>query len=217
MKIQDRYRSFLDAFIEGDAKPVTLLAYRTPFELLVAVVLSAQCTDKRVNSITPSLFARFPTPYHLAVSSVKEVLSYVRSISYPNSKAKYLVAMAQQLVEWFDGKVPSNVVDLQKLRGVGRKTAHVVLATLYDEDVIAVDTHVFRVSKRLGLVSDRARTPLAVEKELMLYLPKGYRAKAVHWFIGHGRRICTAIKPKCGICPFKRWCGFYAVSNSVVL
>lgn len=213
MKLQNRYKSFLDEFIENDPAPVTLLAYRTPFELLVAVVLSAQCTDKRVNGITPALFARFPTAHHLAGSSVKEVFGYIRSVSYPNSKARYLVTMAQQLVKGFGGKVPSNAVDLQKLMGVGRKTAHVVVATLYGEGVIAVDTHVFRVSKRLGLVSDRASTPLAVEKELMLHVPTSYRVKVSHWFISHGRRICTAIRPRCGVCPFKGWCRFYGANN----
>ncbi|MEM7173924.1 MAG: endonuclease III [Bacteroidota bacterium] len=208
MKLANRYKAFLSHFRQHQPVGVTLLNYGTPFELLVAVILSAQCTDRRINEITPGLFVAFPTPYHLAKAHFDEVFPYIRSVSYPNSKARYLIDMAGQLVRDFGGRVPDNVADLEKLRGVGRKTAHVVLSTLYNRPVIAVDTHVFRVSRRLGLVSGNAHTPRAVENELMRHLPSRYRAKSHHWFISHGRNICTALRPKCRVCPFSSWCLF---------
>ncbi len=209
-----RYSAFIAYFSKHQPSPTTELHYSTPFELLIAVVLSAQCTDKRINKVTPALFATFPSPYHLSQCSVEDVLPYIRSVSYPNNKAKYLIGIARLLVRNFGGRVPKQVVELQKLPGVGRKTAHVVVSVLYNKPFIAVDTHVFRVSKRLGLVSSIATTPLAVEKELVAYLPKKYFAKAHHWLILHGRYICTARKPKCSTCPLTHFCKYFRVSKS---
>ena len=180
------------------------------FELLVAVVLSAQCTDARINMVTPMLFSRFPTPEALGQASFDEVLDLVRTVSYPRSKAKYLIDLSVMLVCDYGGEVPRDVHLLQKLPGVGRKTANVVTATLYDEANLGVDTHVFRVSKRIGLASLRARTPLAVEREMMYYLPKEDVAKVNHWLVLHGRYICKARKPLCEKCPLTEYCLAYA-------
>ena len=204
-----RYSAFIAHFSKHQPNPITELHYNTPFELLIAAILSAQCTDRRVNKITPALFAAFPSPYQLAQSSVATIFSYIRSISYPNSKAKYLVGMSQRLIDDFQGEVPKQVGDLQKLPGVGRKTAHVVVSVLYNQPVMPVDTHVFRVSKRLGLVSQGATTPLAVERELVAHLPKQYLSKAHHWLILHGRYICTARNPACSSCALTRFCYFF--------
>ncbi|MCE4564622.1 endonuclease III [Maribellus sp. CM-23] len=186
----------------------TELDYQNPFELIVAVILSAQCTDKRVNQITPDLLKRFPTPYKMAEAEVAEVFDYIRSCSYPNNKAKHLVGMAQKLIELYGGEVPSDVDDLQKLPGVGRKTANVIASVVYNKPALAVDTHVFRVAARIGL-STNARTPLATEMQLMKYIPEELVPKAHHWLILHGRYTCVARKPKCEKCGLTEICKYY--------
>lgn len=206
---KQRFRRFLDYFTLNFPEPKTELAYGNPYELLVAVILSAQCTDKRVNLVTPPLFERFPTPESLAASTVEEVFLYIRSVSYPNNKAKHLVGMARLLVSDFGGDVPASVEELQRLPGVGRKTAHVITSLIFNQPTMAVDTHVFRVSKRLGLASLRATTPLTVEKELTAHLPKEHVPKAHHWLILHGRYVCVARTPKCEICALRDFCQYY--------
>lgn len=180
------------------------LHYEDPFQLLVAVILSAQCTDKRVNQVTPALFARFPHPEALAATSFDELYPYVRSVSYPNAKTRHLIGMAQRLLSDFDGKVPDTLDALMSLPGVGRKTANVIASIVYDKPVIAVDTHVFRVAHRLGL--SKGTTPLAVEQDLEALIPESQRAIAHHWLILHGRYTCTARNPRCGDCPLQAWC-----------
>ena len=180
------------------------LDFRNPYQLIVAVILSAQCTDKRVNMHTPALFLRFPTPEMLAQATFEEVYDLIKSISFPNNKAKHLIGMAQMLVSDFGGEVPSEVEQLERLPGVGRKTANVVASIIYNKPVIAVDTHVFRVSHRLGFSA--GKTPLEVEKDLNKLIPMQERAIAHHWLILHGRYICTARNPKCAGCPIREWC-----------
>ncbi|MFA5301962.1 MAG: endonuclease III [Bacteroidales bacterium] len=187
--------------------PVTELEYADPFGLLVAVILSAQCTDKRVNMTTPALLERYPTPSDLAAATPEEVYSYIKSISYPNNKAKHLTGMARALISHFDGKVPEDPGDLQKLPGVGRKTANVIASVVYQKQVMAVDTHVFRISRRLGL--SKGKTPFAVEKDLYRHFPPELRAKAHHWLILHGRYVCTARNPKCESCGISSYCDTY--------
>lgn len=206
---KERFRRFIDYFTEHYPEPKTELNFSNPFELLTAVILSAQCTDKRINQVTPSLFARFPEPESLAVASSDEVFTYIRSVSYPNNKAKHLVGMARAIMERFAGEIPTTLADLQSLPGVGRKTAHVILSVIYNEPTMAVDTHVFRVSHRLGLAPLTATTPLAVEKALMAHIPKTYVPKAHHWLILHGRYVCLARTPKCGICDLRDFCKYY--------
>ena len=210
MTIKERYQAFIAYFTQHQPEAPTELKYGNPFQLLLAVILSAQCTDKRVNMATPALFEAFPTPMHMARSSFEEIFSYVKSISYPNNKAKYLLNMARMVVENFAGVIPEQVEDLQKLPGVGRKTAHVIASVLHNQPKMAVDTHVFRVSKRLGLVNASATTPLAVEKQLVRHLPEAYIAKAHHWLILHGRYICLARKPKCQACALTSFCRYFA-------
>src|SRR6201985_3386538 len=204
----DRYKHFVEYFSKNQPNPVTELHYENPFQLLIAVILSAQCTDKRINQVTPALFERFTTPEELAASTPEEVFTYIRSVSYPNNKAKHLVGMAKMLVEQFNSEVPSDLNDLQKLPGVGRKTANVIASVVFDLPAIAVDTHVFRVANRIGLTTN-ARTPLAVEKQLVEYLPEQTLAIAHHWLILHGRYICVARNPKCEICPISWFCKYY--------
>jgi endonuclease-3 len=184
--------------------------YTNPYELLVAVILSAQCTDKRVNLTTPALFKRFPTVYELAKASSDEVFAYIRSISYPNNKAKHLVGMAQRVVDHFHGEIPATVNELQTLQGVGRKTANVIASVIFHQPTMAVDTHVFRVSKRIGLVTQTAKTPLEVEKQLIKYIPEKLVHISHHWLILHGRYVCLARQPKCDECSIKSWCAYYA-------
>lgn len=186
----------------------TELEYQNPFSLIVAVILSAQCTDKRVNQITPELLKRFPTPQKMAEVEPAEVFEYIKSCSYPNNKAKHLVGMSQKLLELFNGEVPSDVDDLQKLPGVGRKTANVIASVVYNKPTLAVDTHVFRVAARIGL-STNAKTPLATELQLMKYIPNDLVPKAHHWLILHGRYVCLARKPKCEKCGLTDVCKFY--------
>jgi len=209
MRKKERYEKFLEYFTKHSPEPETELIYSNPYELLVAVILSAQCTDKRVNMTTPSIFKQFPTPEHLSHASEEEVFSLIKSISFPNNKAKHLVGMAKMLMHDFKGEVPSDVNDLQKLPGVGRKTANVIASVIFNQPTMAVDTHVFRVSKRIGLVNAKAKTPLEVEKELVKYIPKDLIHKSHHWIILHGRYICVARNPKCNECPLTSFCLYY--------
>lgn len=204
----ERYRHFVEYFSKNQPNAVTELHYLNPFQLLIAVILSAQCTDKRINQVTPALFERFPTPEALAASTPEEVFNYIRSVSYPNNKAKHLVGMAKMLVDVFHGEVPSDLNDLQKMPGVGRKTANVIASVVFDLPAIAVDTHVFRVANRIGLTTN-ARTPLAVERQLTEFLPRETLSIAHHWLILHGRYICVARNPKCEICPISWFCKYY--------
>ncbi len=215
MNKRDRYRHFVEYFSTHQPDAETELHYGNPFELLVAVILSAQCTDKRINQVTPALFKDFPTAEAMAASTPEEIFKYIRSVSYPNNKAKHLVGMAKMLVEDFNSEVPSGINELQKLPGVGRKTANVIASVVFEEQAIAVDTHVFRVANRIGLTTN-ASTPLAVEKQLMQYLPKDTPRIAHHWLILHGRYICVARNPKCEICPISCFCKYYEKTHSVV-
>lgn len=209
----ERYRHFVDYFSKNQPNPVTELHYNNPFQLLVAVILSAQCTDKRINQVTPALFERFPTPQDLAAATSDEVFSYIRSVSYPNNKAKHLVGMGKMLIDVFNGEIPAGIENLQKLPGVGRKTANVIASVIFEEPAMAVDTHVFRVANRIGLTNS-ARTPLAVEKQLVQNIPKEYIAVAHHWLILHGRYICLARSPKCDVCPLTWFCRYYERNNT---
>ena len=204
MRKKERVEGILNYFRENVPVAESELDFKNPYQLIVAVILSAQCTDKRVNMHTPAFFMRFPNPYELALGSFEEVLELIKSISFPNNKAKHLLGMARMLVEDFGGEVPSEVEQLEKLPGVGRKTANVVASIIYNKPVIAVDTHVFRVSHRLGF--SKGKTPLEVEKDLNKLIPLEERAIAHHWIILHGRYICTARKPKCGGCPIREFC-----------
>ncbi len=206
---KERFRRFIEYFSTHFPDPKTELVYQNPYELLVAVILSAQCTDKRVNMVTPLLFERFPDVHSLAAATPEEVFTYIRSISYPNNKSKHLVGMARMLKEEFGSEVPEKVEDLQRLPGVGRKTANVIASVIYNQPAMAVDTHVFRVSHRLGLVPVKATTPLAVEMALVKYIPKELIHKAHHWLILHGRYVCLARNPKCNICELKSFCKYY--------
>jgi endonuclease III len=209
----ERYRHFVEYFSTHQPNAVTELHYGSPFQLLIAVILSAQCTDKRINQVTPALFERFPSPEELARSTAEEVFPFIRSVSYPNNKAKHLVGMAKMLTGQFNSEVPSGIDDLQKLPGVGRKTANVIASVVFELPAIAVDTHVFRVAGRIGLATN-ARTPLAVEKQLVEFLPKQTLAIAHHWLILHGRYTCVARNPKCEICPVSWLCKYYERSHS---
>lgn len=209
MKKTDRYESILNYFRQNMPVAETELTYTNPYELLVAVILSAQCTDKRVNLTTPALFKKFPDAQSMAVSSAEEVFEYIKSISYPNNKAKHLVGMAKMLVNDFNGEVPSDEKDLIKLPGVGRKTANVITSVVFEKAAMAVDTHVFRISKRLGLVPMNAKTPLEVENELMKNIPEKDVHIAHHWLILHGRYVCTARNPQCSTCGLAFICPSY--------
>ena len=204
MTRKERFAGILAHFREQMPDAKSELHFDNPFQLIVAVVLSAQCTDKRVNLVTPALMEAFPTPEAMAAASFEELFPYVRSVSYPNSKTRHLIALSQKLVAEFGSQVPSDIDALMSLPGVGRKTANVVASIIYDKPVIAVDTHVFRVSHRLGL-SD-GKTPEAVERDLEKHIPVEDRADSHHWLILHGRYICTAHRPKCGQCAIREWC-----------
>jgi len=212
MTTKQRFEFIINWFVENVPVAETELHYNSPFELLVAVILSAQCTDKRVNMIAPVLLADFPTAEVMAVTTPEVIFDYIRSISYPNNKAKHLVGMAQKLVADFGGVVPSDIDKLQTLPGVGRKTANVIASVVFDMPAMAVDTHVFRVSERLGLTTD-SKNPLQTERELVKYIPAELIPKAHHWIILHGRYICLARKPKCEICGLTKWCRFYQNNN----
>ncbi len=210
MTRKQRYAGILGWFTENVPVAESELRFEDPFQLLVAVILSAQCTDKRVNMTTPGLFERYPTPAVLARAEAEDIYPYIKSISYPNSKAKNLSAMARRLVEDHGGIVPSDREELMKLPGVGRKTANVIGAVLFDKPVMAVDTHVFRVAHRTGLVPESATTPLAVELVLTENIPAAELIpKAHHWLILHGRYVCTARKPRCGECGISDWCASF--------
>lgn len=208
----ERYRHFVDYFSKNQPDAVTELHYNSPYQLLVAVILSAQCTDKRINQVTPALFERFPDVDSLAASDADEIFTYIRSVSYPNNKAKHLAGMGKMLRDVFHGQVPSGLDDLQKMPGVGRKTANVIASVVFDAPAIAVDTHVFRVANRIGLT--RATNPLQSERQLVEHLPQDTLAIAHHWLILHGRYICVARSPKCAICPLTWFCKFYAQINT---
>lgn len=204
---KERYQHFVKHFATKQPNAETELHYNNPYQLLVAVILSAQCTDKRINQVTPALFQRFPNANALADTTPDIVFDYIRSVSYPNNKAKHLVGMANMLVNEFNNEVPSDVNQLQKMPGVGRKTANVIASVVYDAPAMAVDTHVFRVANRLGLTT--GKTPLAVEKDLVKNLPEYTIAMAHHWLILHGRYVCVARNPKCSVCELTSFCKYY--------
>ena len=208
MRKKELFEKVIRYFEESMPVAETELEYKNPFHLIVAVILSAQCTDKRVNQITPDLLRRYPTPQKMAEAEPAEVFEYIKSCSYPNNKAKHLVGMARKLMELFDGKVPDEVQELQKLPGVGRKTANVIASVVYNKPALAVDTHVFRVAARIGLTTN-AKTPLATEMQLMKYIPEELVPKAHHWLILHGRYTCVARKPKCEKCGLTSVCRYY--------
>lgn len=208
MTKSERYRFVIQYFLENNPDAETELLYDTPYQLLVAVILSAQCTDKRVNQTTPSFFKAFPNPQRLSQADFEEVYPYIKSISYPNSKTKHLIGMANMLVSDFGGQVPLTVQELIRLPGVGRKTANVITSVVDNQPNMAVDTHVFRVSARIGLTTN-AKTVLEAEKQLVKNLPPEYIHIAHHWLILHGRYICVARQPKCSICGLKEVCKFY--------
>ena len=206
MRKKELYDKVIAYFEQAMPVAETELHYSNPFELLIAVILSAQCTDKRVNLITPPLFHDFPTPEALAASTPEVIFEYIRSVSYPNNKAKHLVGMAQMLVKDFHSEVPGTLEDLIKLPGVGRKTANVIQSVVFNKAAMAVDTHVFRVSHRIGLVPKSCTTPLSTEKYLMKYFPEAIVPKAHHWLILHGRYVCVARNPKCEVCGLNGIC-----------
>ena len=208
MTTKERFHSILAWFEANMPVAESELVFVNPFQCLVAVMLSAQCTDKRVNMVTPALFAAYPTPEAMAKATSDEVFEYVKSVSYPRSKAEHLVAMAQRLVEAYNGTVPDNIEDLQTLQGVGRKTANVVCAVIWNQPTMAVDTHIFRVSERLGLTTN-SKNPLQTEKALVKYIPEAVIPKAHHWLLLHGRYVCQARKPKCEQCGLTEFCRFF--------
>ena len=208
MTTRQRFEHILEWFALNMPVAESELHYNSPFQLLVAVMLSAQCTDKRVNLVTPALFAAYPTAEALAKASVEDVLHYIHSVSYPNSKAAHLVGMAQRLTQVYHGEVPDNIDALQTLPGVGRKTANVVCAVIWNQPTMAVDTHIFRVAERLGLTTD-SKNPLQTEKQLVKYIPATLIPKAHHWLLLHGRYICQARKPQCHTCGLQSFCRYY--------
>lgn len=208
MTTKARFEHILSWFAENMPVAESELRYDNPFQLLVAVMLSAQCTDKRVNMVTPALFAAYPTPEALSQASVAEVLTYIRSVSYPNAKATHLVGMAQRLCEVYGGQVPDNIDDLQTLPGVGRKTANVVCAVIWNQPTMAVDTHIFRVSERLGLTTN-SKSPRQTEDQLTRYIPADLIPKAHHWLLLHGRYVCQARTPHCADCGLAPYCRYH--------
>lgn len=205
MTKKQRYDAVLQWFEQNMPIAESELVFHNEYELLVAVMLSAQCTDKRVNMVTPKLFEQYPTPQALAQASEEEIFQIIRSISYPNAKSKHLKGMAQKLISDYQGQVPNTVEALQTLPGVGRKTANVVCAVAWNQPTMAVDTHIFRVSERIGLTT-HSKNPLQTEKQLIQYIPQHLIPKAHHWLLLHGRYICQARKPKCEQCGIKQWC-----------
>jgi endonuclease III len=208
MTTKERFKLILDYFQKNQPEVETELDYTDPYELLVAVILSAQCTDKRVNLITPAFFERFPSAKILSSATQDEIFEYIKSCSYPNNKAKNLLGMAKMLTNDFGGILPDDPRELEKLPGVGRKTANVVASVIFNKPTMAVDTHVFRVADRIGLTTN-AKTPLASELQLINHIPEELIPRAHHWLILHGRYICIARKPKCPICPIKEFCRYF--------
>jgi endonuclease-3 len=208
MRKKERFEHIIDYFKTNQPIAETELHYENPFQLLIAVILSAQCTDKRINLVTPELFKAFPNPQKLAEAEFYEVFYYIKSVSYPSNKSKHLIGMAQMLVNDFKNKIPETTEDLMKLPGVGRKTANVITSVVFNQPSMAVDTHVFRVSNRLGLT--KSKTPLQTENQLLEFIPEEYVAIAHHWLILHGRYTCTARSPKCNICPLSNYCKSYS-------
>jgi len=213
MTKKQRYKYIIDYFLKHSPDADTELVYDDPFQLLVSVILSAQCTDKRVNQTTPALFERFPNAKAMSKASQSEIYELIRSISYPNNKAKHLLGMAKIIEDQYHGEIPLTVEELIRLPGVGRKTANVITSVIDRQPNMAVDTHVFRVSQRIGLTTG-AKTPLAVEKQLISFIPREYIHLAHHWLILHGRYICVARNPKCNICGIRNACKFYTRSNT---
>lgn len=209
MTTKARFEHILAWFAENMPVAESELHYDNPFQLLVAVMLSAQCTDKRVNMVTPALFAAYPTPEIMSQATVAEVLAYIRSVSYPNAKATHLVGMAQRLCEAYGGQVPDNIDDLQTLPGVGRKTANVVCAVIWNQPTMAVDTHIFRVSERLGLTTN-SKSPRQTEDQLTRYIPADLIPKAHHWLLLHGRYVCQARTPHCADCGLAPYCRYHS-------
>jgi endonuclease-3 len=216
MRKKERYEKVIAWFEQNMPVAETELHYTNPYEILVAVILSAQCTDKRVNLTTPALFRDFPTAEALAATTPEVVFEYIKSISYPNNKAKHLVGMARMLISDYGGEVPSTLEELIKLPGVGRKTANVIEAVVFNKAAMAVDTHVFRVSHRIGLVDDQCTTPFSVEKELVKHIPEALIPKAHHWLILHGRYVCQARTPHCDTCGLKLACKHFLSSHKIV-
>ena len=208
MTIKERYEGVIAAFQEMMPEPKTELQYDTPFHLLLAVILSAQCTDKRINIVTPALFERFPEPADLAASTEEEVYTYIKSVTFPNNKSRVIIKAARMLVDDFGGEMPSDIDNLMKLPGVGRKTANVMLSVVWNKSAMAVDTHVFRVSNRIGLTNN-SKNPLQTEKTLVKYIPEELVARAHHWLILHGRYVCKARRPDCPDCLIKSFCKAY--------
>ena len=213
MTTKERYEGIIEYFQQAMPVAESELNYSNPFELLVAVILSAQCTDKRVNMTTPALFEAYPTPQAMAEATAEDILHYIKSISYPNNKAKHLAAMARMLCDEFGGEVPSDLQELQRLPGVGRKTANVVGAVIWQKEVMPVDTHVFRVAARIGLTRG-AKTPLQTELQLEKNIPSHLLPIAHHWLILHGRYVCTARSPKCAECGIKEWCRHFSTEKA---
>lgn len=209
MTTKQRFESILSWFEVNMPVAESELHFDNPFQLLVAVILSAQCTDKRVNMVTPALFQAYPTPEKMAQATPEDVLRYIHSVSYPNAKAQHLVACAKRIVSVYNGEVPDNIDDLQTLPGVGRKTANVVCAVIWNQPTMAVDTHIFRISERLGLTT-RSKNPLQTERQLVKYIPAELIPKAHHWLLLHGRYICQARKPKCSACGLQPFCRYFA-------
>ena len=212
MTTKERYKKIIEWFTVNMPVAESELNYNNPFELLVAVILSAQCTDKRVNLTTPKLLTEFPTPEKMAAASPETILSYIKSISYPNSKAHYLVGMSQKLITDFKSEIPADTELLQQLPGVGRKTANVIASVVFNQPKMAVDTHVFRISERLGLTTN-SKTPLQTEQTLVKHIPEELIPKAHHWLILHGRYVCLARKPKCEVCGLKPYCRYFEEQN----
>ena len=208
MTIKERYQGVIEYFQENMPSPTTELHYRNPYELLVAVILSAQCTDKRINMVTPALFEAYPTPYDMAKASAEDIFQFIKSVTFPNNKSKSLLGMANMLVDKYEGNVPSSIDELVKIPGVGRKTANVILSVVYNQAAMAVDTHVFRVSNRIGLTNN-SKTPVETEKTLVKHIPEELIATAHHWLILHGRYVCTARKPLCLDCGIRQFCKHY--------
>ena len=209
MTTKKRFEAVLAWFEANATSAESELTFDSPFSLLVAVMLSAQCTDKRVNMVTPALMQAYPTPERMAQASVEDIFGYIRSVSYPNAKAEHLLATAKRLTEVYGGQVPDNIDDLQTLPGVGRKTANVICAVQWGQATMAVDTHIFRVSERIGLTTN-SKNPLQTERQLVKYIPADLIPKAHHWLLLHGRYICQARKPHCEACGLKSYCRYYA-------